>query len=85
MCTTWDIFHEKLGWMLIYWNMCGVPLAYSFQSVFILLHSPVGYSTESLGLLFLALVTSYYIWDTANSQKNRYCRLMRFITFLFFL
>lgn len=28
--TTWDIFYEKWGWMLIYWNLAGVPFAYSF-------------------------------------------------------
>lgn len=21
---TWDMFHEKFGWMLIFWNMAGV-------------------------------------------------------------
>jgi len=28
--TTWDIFHEKFGWMLIYWNTAGVPFFYTF-------------------------------------------------------
>ena len=74
MCTTWDIFHEKLGWMLIYWNMCGVPLAYSFQSVFILHHgSEINHSDAYLGFLFGTLFIAYYVWDTANSQVQPGC------------
>jgi delta24(24(1))-sterol reductase len=73
VCTTWDIFHEKLGWMLIYWNMCGVPLAYSFQSVFILHHTnEIHHSKEYMIALFVTLFIAYYVWDTANSQKNRF-------------
>lgn len=74
VCTTWDIFHEKLGWMLIYWNMCGVPLAYSFQSVFILKHPELreSLSDNYVKALFVVLFIAYYIWDTANSQKNRF-------------
>ena len=29
--STWDIFAEKWGWMLIFWNLCGVPFVYTFQ------------------------------------------------------
>jgi hypothetical protein len=71
VCTTWDIFHEKLGWMLIYWNMCGVPLAYSFQSVFILTHTELTrHSTTYMAILFTMLLCAYYVWDTANSQVS---------------
>ena len=28
--TSWDIFYEKWGWMLIYWNLAGVPFVYAF-------------------------------------------------------
>ena len=32
---TWDIFHEKWGWMLIFWNIAGVPFLYCANSFFI--------------------------------------------------
>lgn len=65
--TTWDIFFEKWGFMLIFWNLCGVPLAYSFQSVYILQQG----TRELLPFpavvaLFVWLLGCYYVWDTAN-------------------
>ena len=33
---TWDMFHENFGWMLNFWNVCGVPFLYCFQSFYIL-------------------------------------------------
>ena len=32
---TLDIFHEKWGWMLIFWNLAGVPFLYSANAFFI--------------------------------------------------
>lgn len=32
---TWDMFHEKFGWMLNFWNITGVPFLYCFQSFYI--------------------------------------------------
>ncbi len=50
--TTWDIFHEKWGFMLIYWNLAGVPFAYTYQSVHILKNKPeMQHSTPSVLLL----------------------------------
>jgi Delta24(24(1))-sterol reductase len=69
--TTWDIFHEKFGWMLIFWNYVGVPFVYCFQSFYILKNNiqlPLAYMLPLLLILLLA----YYVWDTANSQKNRF-------------
>lgn len=69
--TTWDIFHEKFGWMLIFWNYVGVPFVYCFQSFYILKNNIQLPLTYMLPLLFVLLV-AYYVWDTANSQKNRF-------------
>ena len=33
--STWDIFNEKWGWMLIFWNFCGVPFVYTFQAEYL--------------------------------------------------
>lgn len=70
--TTWDIFYENFGWMLIYWNMAGVPFVYCYQSIYLLKKGPIDHSYFYIGTLFVVLLTAYYIWDTANSQKNRF-------------
>lgn len=70
--TTWDIFHEKWGWMLIFWNLVGVPWVYSFNSYYLLANGPVRHSTAYMVALFVALGAAYYVWDTAQSQKNRF-------------
>eukprot|EP00742_Colponemidia_sp_Colp-10_P003852 GILJ01004102.1.p1 GENE.GILJ01004102.1~~GILJ01004102.1.p1 ORF type:complete len:465 (+),score=45.43 GILJ01004102.1:52-1446(+) len=75
--TTWDIFYEKWGWMLIFWNHAGVPFVYCFQSMYILKHEPVEYSTLHKMVMFALLLGGYYIWDTANSQKNRFRMKLR--------
>lgn len=72
---TWDIFHEKWGWMLIFWNLSGVPFVYAFHSHYILINSI--HSTDlnqrfSFGFfLFMCsiLFISYYIWDSSLAQK----------------
>lgn len=69
--TTWDIFHEKWGWMLIFWNFAGVPFFYSFQSFYILENNPQ-FSNTYILLLFILLLSAYYVWDTSQSQKNRF-------------
>lgn len=69
---TWDIFYEKWGWMLIFWNCAGVPLVYCFNSYYILRHGPFEHSTPYTVFCFVLLIGAYYIWDTCNSQKNRF-------------
>jgi len=75
--TTWDIFYEKWGFMLIFWNLAGVPLTYCHSSLYLsyrahTLHSPVIHSSLYTTILFVVLLFAYYVWDTANSQKNRF-------------
>lgn len=69
--TTWDIFYEKWGWMLIFWNIAGVPYVYSFQAQYIL-KNPNEFNSFVLAALFLIVTLAYYIWDTSQSQKNRF-------------
>lgn len=69
--TTWDIFQEKCGWMFVFWNFTMIPFAYSFQAFYILKNNPQ-YPFIFTLLLFIALFAAYYVWDTANSQKNRF-------------
>ncbi|EAN95037.1 putative sterol C-24 reductase [Trypanosoma cruzi] len=75
--TTWDIFYEKFGWMLAYWNTCGVPFLYSIQALYIqTILKDYSYKPWQLALMVSTLIPAYYIWDNANSQKNRF-RMMR--------
>lgn len=69
--TTWDIFYENWGWMLAFWNLCGVPILYAAQSVYILRRDVEHALWYDVALACL-LVAAYYVWDTANSQKNRF-------------
>jgi delta24(24(1))-sterol reductase len=70
--TTWDIFYENFGWYLSFWNCAGVALTYSFQSLYLAAHAPVVHSLPYTVACFALLVGAYYVWDTANSQKNRF-------------
>ena len=70
---TWDIFHERFGWMLCFWNFSGVPFLYCYQACFLALHKPViplppqiWYSTATVVLLL-----AYWVWDEAQYQKNQ--------------
>ncbi|EEH51851.1 uncharacterized protein MICPUCDRAFT_45028 [Micromonas pusilla CCMP1545] len=83
---TLDIFHEKWGWMLIFWNLAGVPFLYSANAFFIAHASAAADAAwgddvtdvyeplsilASLSVLFVLLV-AYYVWDTAQSQRTRF-------------
>ncbi|EEQ98066.1 conserved hypothetical protein [Perkinsus marinus ATCC 50983] len=70
--TTWDIFKEKWGWMLIYWNLCGVPFVYCFSSWFIWKNPQYALQPWQTGALLGLLFCSYYIFDTANAQKSHF-------------
>ena len=68
---TWDVFHEKWGWMLIFWNLAGVPFAYSVNAAFVASRGP-GLKPGAARLLALFLLAAYYVWDTAQSQRTRF-------------
>jgi delta24(24(1))-sterol reductase len=70
--TTWDIFYEKWGWMLVFWNLAGVPFVYCFNSMYIASRPPFEHSIPYTVFCFVLLVGAYYVWDTAQSQRNRF-------------
>eukprot|EP00456_Euglypha_rotunda_P029414 TRINITY_DN2304_c0_g1_i3.p1 TRINITY_DN2304_c0_g1~~TRINITY_DN2304_c0_g1_i3.p1 ORF type:complete len:197 (-),score=19.92 TRINITY_DN2304_c0_g1_i3:96-629(-) len=59
--------------MLIFWNFAGVPFTYVLSTLY-LSHRmpPIQHSNAYNIFLFALLLTAYYIWDTANSQKNHF-------------
>ncbi|KAF3014020.1 hypothetical protein G7054_g12770 [Neopestalotiopsis clavispora] len=81
--TTWDMYYEKCGFMLIFWNMAGVPLSYCHCTLYLANHHPSEYAWNkyALAALFVAYLGMYYIWDTTNGQKNSF-RMMERGTFV---
>jgi len=71
--TTWDIFYEKFGWMLCYWNLAGVPFVYCIQAFYLAkMGDAVQHPTIVLVIFFIVLFMAYYVWDTSQSQRNRF-------------
>ncbi|XP_065190018.1 uncharacterized protein LOC135820893 [Sycon ciliatum] len=79
--TTWDIFHERFGWMLAFWNLAGVPFLYCIPSLYLRVMAPFEHPRGVSVLIAIVLMLAYYVWDTANSQKNRY-RMMQAKTYV---
>ncbi|KAB8213459.1 Delta(24(24(1)))-sterol reductase [Aspergillus novoparasiticus] len=72
--STWDMYYEKWGFMLIFWNLAGVPLSYCHCTIYLANHDPATYHWNRcfLAFLYIAYLFVYWVWDTTNSQKNRY-------------
>ncbi|KAI9889612.1 MAG: C-24(28) sterol reductase [Vezdaea aestivalis] len=72
--TTWDMYYEKLGFMLIFWNMAGVPLSYCHCTLYLANNAPSVYKWNRFVLvaLYIMYLFVYWVWDTTNSQKNRF-------------
>eukprot|EP00211_Chloroparvula_japonica_P001792 CAMPEP_0119123288 /NCGR_PEP_ID=MMETSP1310-20130426/3278_1 /TAXON_ID=464262 /ORGANISM="Genus nov. species nov., Strain RCC2339" /LENGTH=466 /DNA_ID=CAMNT_0007113073 /DNA_START=85 /DNA_END=1485 /DNA_ORIENTATION=+ len=69
---TWDIFYEKWGFMLIYWNLAGVPFVYSTTSFYLQQTGPVEFQWYCKVSFVAWFLFVYWVWDTANSQKTRF-------------
>ena len=71
---TWDIFYEKFGFMLIFWNIAGVPFTYCYNTLYLVSRDPATYSRPGYQSAFLLvlLLTAYYFFDTTNGQKNSF-------------
>ncbi|KAG9776748.1 C-24(28) sterol reductase [Exophiala dermatitidis] len=71
---TWDMYYEKWGFMLIFWNLAGVPLTYCHCTIYLANHHPSTYAWNkyALAALYVVYLFVYWVWDTANSQKNCY-------------
>jgi Delta24(24(1))-sterol reductase len=69
-----DMYYEKWGFMLIFWNLAGVPLTYCHCTIYLANHAPSVYHWHWIPLtaLYVSYLFVYWIWDTCNSQKNRF-------------
>ncbi|KAF2807486.1 Delta(24(24(1)))-sterol reductase [Mytilinidion resinicola] len=69
---TWDMYYEKWGFMLIFWNLAGVPLSYCHCTLYLANHPPSEYHwpTWAIAAYAVLYLGVYYVWDTCNSQKN---------------
>lgn len=81
--TTWDMYQEKLGFLLIFWNMAGVPMSYCHCTLYLANHDPSTYAWNKYALtaFFVTYLFVYWVWDTANGQKNSF-RMMERGTFV---
>jgi len=72
--TTFDMSHEKWGYMLIFWNMAGVPLTYCQGALYLVRNDPSVYkwSIPVNVAVYVTLLCAYYVFDNCNSQKNRF-------------
>ncbi|KAM7203738.1 Ergosterol biosynthesis ERG4/ERG24 family domain containing protein [Rhypophila sp. PSN 637] len=71
---TWDMYYEKWGFMLIFWNLAGVPLSYCHSTLYLASHEPETYrwNRAVLALFFAAYIFVYWVWDSCNGQKNSF-------------
>ena len=69
-----DMSHEKWGYMLIFWNMAGVPLTYCHATLYLATHDPSEYRLPTWFMisLYVTYIFAYWVWDSCNSQKNRF-------------
>ncbi|KAL2204115.1 c-24(28) sterol reductase [Sarocladium strictum] len=68
---SWDMYYEKLGFLLTFWNMAGVPFSYCHCALYFANHHPDEYRWSPYALAaFLAFYAfMYWMWDSANGQK----------------
>lgn len=71
---SWDMFYEKFGFMLIFWNIAGVPFTYCYNTLYMASRDPSEYSLSTSYQVFLWILISiaHYFFDTGNSQKNSF-------------
>ncbi|KAL7953208.1 ergosterol biosynthesis ERG4/ERG24 [Trichoderma compactum] len=72
--TSWDMYFEKLGFLLMFWNMAGVPFIYCHCAFYLANHDPSEYrwTPFALTLLSAVYIFMYWMWDSANGQKHAF-------------
>ena len=72
--TSWDMYYEKLGFMLTFWNLAGVPLSYCHCAIYLANRAPSQYHWNKFALtaFYVIYLFVYWVWDTCNHQKNHF-------------
>ncbi|KYO27850.1 delta(14)-sterol reductase TM7SF2 [Alligator mississippiensis] len=71
--TTMDIVHDGFGFMLVFGDLAWVPFTYSLQAYFLVGH-PQHLGLPAAVAILLLNGLGYYIFRSANSQKNTFRR-----------
>lgn len=68
------MYWEKLGFILTFWNMAGVPFTYCHCALYLANHDPSEYrwSRSAMAAFFVVYLFMYWMWDSANGQKNSF-------------
>ena len=69
--STWDIKHEKFGWMLCWGDLVWVPFLYSLQAHYLVDHTHELSWPAAAGIVVLNLA-GYVVFRGANIQKHRF-------------
>lgn len=67
--TTWDIKHEKFGWMLVWGDLVWVPFTYTLQAYYLVHHGHELPWWGTVGIVTLNMA-GYLIFRGANWQKH---------------
>src|SRR5206468_1240467 len=71
--TTWDIKHEKFGWMLAWGDLVWVPFTYTIQAYYLVDHTHALSPAAAAGIVALNMA-GYAIFRASNIQKHRFRR-----------
>jgi hypothetical protein len=71
--TTYDIRHEKFGWMLCWGDLVWVPFLYTVQARYLIDHHP-GLGAPGLATITILNAAGYLVFRRSNLQKHRFRR-----------
>jgi len=71
--TTWDIKHEKFGWMLAWGDLVWVPFTYTIQAYYLVDHVHALSPPATAGIVVLNMA-GYAVFRASNIQKHRFRR-----------
>lgn len=71
--TTWDIKHEKFGWMLVWGDLVWVPFTYTIQAYYLVDHLHDLSPAATAGIVALN-TAGYVVFRGSNLQKHRFRR-----------
>jgi delta14-sterol reductase len=69
--TTWDIKHERFGWMLCWGDLVWVPFTYTLQALYLIGHPHELPLWGTIGIVALNMA-GYAIFRGANWQKHKF-------------